>query len=263
MGLSFSTLTRKQMGFIRSLHHKKYRRLHRSFIVEGKKSVMAFLAAGFEPVHILATSRFVEGHGLWAKEYEGLLVLVPADRLGQLGAFKENRDVLLVARQRREVTLPLGFKRLLLLDGIQDPGNLGTMIRVAAWYGLDGIVCSPVTVDCYNLKVVQASMGALATMPVLYEPLVPFIEKMKGVGVPIIGAVLSGADISYEKLPERACLLMGNEAHGIASELFPHLTNRVTIPSYGAMESLNVAVATAVLCDRWLAGEVVASGLDG
>jgi TrmH family RNA methyltransferase len=133
------------------------------------------------------------------------------------------------------------------LDSIRDPGNLGTIIRLCDWFGINQLVCSEDTVDCYNPKVIQATMGSIARVQINYTDLTNFIKESK---LPIYGASLSGENIYKHTLPEKVILVMGNEANGISSEINSLLTNRITIPQYGEQqdtESLNVASATAIL----------------
>lgn len=133
----------------------------------------------------------------------------------------------------------------LVLDGIQDPGNLGTIIRTANWFGYKHIFCSPNTVDAYNPKTVQAAMGALSQVEIIYTPLFALLSDAK---IPVYGALLNGQNIYKTQWPTHAFVVFGNEGSGISSEILSLITKPVTIPSIGSTESLNVAVSTAIFC---------------
>jgi len=144
-----------------------------------------------------------------------------------------------------KATISKGFT--LILDGIQDPGNLGTIIRTADWYGITDIICSPTTADCFQHKVVQACMGSLFRTYIYYTDLETYIAQHKPY---IIGAALDGQNIKDTKLPKDGCLLIGSEGQGISANLLPYLNLKVSIPRIGKAESLNAAVATGILLDR-------------
>ncbi len=133
----------------------------------------------------------------------------------------------------------------LVLDGVQDPGNMGTIIRTADWFGFKDIICSKDTVDIYNPKVVQATMGSLARMNIWYTDLEEILHKSD---TPIFGALLNGENIFKVDWPEKGFLIFGSEGNGISPKILPYLTHPVTIPGYGQTESLNVAVSAAICC---------------
>lgn len=140
---------------------------------------------------------------------------------------------------------------ILVMDAIRDPGNLGTIIRLSDWFGVVKIVCSLDTVDCYNSKVVQATMGSIARVPIQYRDL---SEYLMNASLPIYGGVLNGENIYTLKMPKKAIVVLGNEAKGISDEIMSLITNKVTIPQFGASqktESLNVATATAILLSEF------------
>jgi TrmH family RNA methyltransferase len=132
---------------------------------------------------------------------------------------------------------------------VNDPGNLGTILRIADWYGIKKIVASKKTVDIYNSKVISATKGSFARVQVYYLDLVSFFKTEKG--IPVLGADLEGADVHTYKFPQKAFLLMGSESHGIHPDLEKNITQKITIPRYGTAESLNVGIATAVILDNW------------
>ena len=140
---------------------------------------------------------------------------------------------------------------VLVLDDIKDPGNLGTIIRLCDWFGVEQLVCSNETVDCYNAKVVQATMGSLTRVSIIYEELIPFF---KNTSLPVYGALLDGKNVYKSKLPKDAILVMGNESNGISTAIIDLIPNKITIPRFGNLqqtESLNAATATAILLSEF------------
>jgi TrmH family RNA methyltransferase len=148
------------------------------------------------------------------------------------------------ALERAAGTFKHDLTRMSVFDGVQDPGNMGTILRLADWFGIQSIVCSNDTVDCYNPKVIQASMGAIFRISVRYTDLQTFLSEAK---VPVYGALLNGETYSDVRYDTNGILLMGNEGNGISEALLPLVTKAVTIPRIGEAESLNVATATAIL----------------
>ncbi|WP_369410251.1 RNA methyltransferase [Hufsiella ginkgonis] len=145
--------------------------------------------------------------------------------------------------------LPESFKQTftLMLDDIQDPGNLGTIIRTADWFGFDRVICSPGTVEAYNPKVVQATMGSLARIDVMYDELVPLLRDAQ---IPIYGALLKGTSIYQTRFGREGIVVLGNEGNGLSDEVKKLVTHQVTIPRFGQAESLNVAVSAAIFCTK-------------
>lgn len=233
-------ISKTQIKLVKSLQLKKHRDETGLFVAEGEKCVEE-LRKGFELVHL-----YREGENATRLEIEQLSGLRTPQ--GVIGVFKksehsdyseysENSDLLLV------------------LDGIQDPGNLGTIIRTCDWFGVRTILCSPDTADCYNPKVVQATMGALARVQIHYVDLPSFL---KDTNLPIFGTLLDGRDMYEElkregvnELKSEAIIIMGNEGNGISQAVRPFITHPLRIPSYPkdaeTSESLNVAIATAIV----------------
>lgn len=233
-------ISKAKIKWVRSLQQKKHREQESVFVVEGEKMVQeGWLQAGAEV--------------LLAVVHKDALHLVPSDadfpiflagnaEMEQLSAFKTPNKLLAVFK--RPVSQPISEGFQLALDSIQDPGNMGTILRLADWFGIRDIVCSETTVDCYNPKVIQASMGAVFRIRVHYRPLLPYLQQS---GLPVFGALLNGENYTKVSYPGEGILLMGNEGNGISSELLPVITQPVTIPRLGEAESLNVAAATAIL----------------
>ncbi|MDH6342383.1 TrmH family RNA methyltransferase [Parabacteroides sp. PFB2-12] len=243
-------ISKNRVKLIRSLEKKKQRNELGLFLAEGNKLVADMLPA-FEAELILAKSSWLATQGdLPARE------LLDADEedIRKASLLKNPQDVIAVFRQPDwsiETVDPAG-QLVLALDGVQDPGNLGTIIRIADWFGLESIVCSPDTADLFNPKVVQATMGALARVKVFYTDLTEWLSQQQEKGVSIYGTLLDGEDIYRKKLTETGILIMGNEGKGISPEIEALVNEKLFIPSYPAgrdtSESLNVATATAIVC---------------
>ena len=245
-----NTLTQKALAFIRKLRYKKYRIIHHCFIAEGIRAVSTLLASSYSPLYLVVTSRFSETQAPFAKRYQTILHTVSSKQFGKLSSLRTPQGILLVVKDKPlPLITPTSNQMLLMLDNIQNPGNLGTILRIANWYGIAHIIASPNTVDHHNPKVVQSSMGFIPQ--VHYTPLLPYVKKAREKQLPIIGAVMNGNNLHQYTLPYTGCLIIGNETHGIHSTLLPYLDHRITIPCYGQVDSLNAAMATAIICDRW------------
>ena len=233
-------ISKTQIKLIKSLQQKKYRDEAGLFVAEGEKCVEE-LRKGFELVHF-----YREGENATRTEIEQLSSLRTPQ--GVIGVFKKSE-------YSEKSEYPENSDLLLVLDGIQDPGNLGTIIRTCDWFGVRTILCSPDTADCYNPKVVQATMGALARVHVHYLDLPSFL---KNTTLPVYGTLLDGRDM-YEALKseggkdlkKEGIIIMGNEGNGISQAVRPFITRPLRIPSYPkdaeTSESLNVAIATAIV----------------
>lgn len=246
-------LTRAQARYIRQLKGKKCRLQENAFLVEGKKSVFDLLASDYMTQMVVTTPDFLTSEqAFFAKETLPILT-TSSEELSKISSLQQNEKVLAVATMKPNQPLTITpNERALVLDTINDPGNLGTIMRIANWYGIQKIICSPTTVDRYNSKVIQASMGSFTQVESYYTPLAPFLEKINR---PVIGAVLGTTHYLHTTtLPKEGILVLGNESHGISSELYPFFTQKVTIQPHGKARSLNVAIATAVICERWVTG---------
>ena len=233
---------------IRALALKKFRDAQGLFVAEGNKTVSELLTV-FDCEWLIA-------HPRWLATREDIpvkeLIQAGDDDIRKLSLLKTPQDVLAVFREplyALEEADPAS-QLVLALDGIQDPGNLGTIIRLACWFGIEHIVCSPDTADVFGPKTVQATMGALARVKVHYSNLDDYIEINKS--VPVYGAFLDGKNIYREKLSPNGIIVMGNEGSGIRPEIEILIRERLYIPPYPTgrktTESLNVAMATAIVC---------------
>jgi TrmH family RNA methyltransferase len=241
-------LSKSQISLLTSLQHKKFRREHGFFLVEGYKSVIEFISSGYQVDSIYHTpaiapkmlnlSRKINFQEISMKDIE------------KISTLKTPQDVIGLIKIPIWATLnynSLKKKFSLVLDNIQDPGNMGTIIRTADWFGITDIICSEDTVDVYNPKVVQATMGSLARVNVYYASLE---EVLPQTGLPIFGAMLDGENIYNSNFGTEGLLIMGNEGNGISPAIERLITTKITIPRAGKAESLNVAIATAILCSE-------------
>lgn len=237
-------VSKNQIKLITRLHLKKYRQEDRLFIAEGVKVIRELLNAGYV-LEILA-----QREELFTEVPTQLSLLVSEEEMKKLTALSSPSPALAVFRQPQEQPFPeTGF--FVALDDIRDPGNMGTILRLCDWFGVDGLICSKGTVELYNPKVVQATMGSLTRIPVQYVDLPSYLAQSK---LPVIGTDMQGEVIYTAELPQSGILVMGNEANGMSAEVEAVLTSVVSIPRFGKTqqtESLNVATATSILLSEW------------
>ena len=237
-------LSKAKIKFVKSLQIKKYRKQEQSFIVQGAKSVQELLESDFETLMIVGTGQFLDTLSVKGVE----LITAKEAEIGELGEFQSNDAVLAVARMKQNTEPQLnqdGFT--LVLDDIRDPGNLGTILRTADWYGIKVVIASPETADFYNPKVISATMGSFTRIGFYTTELVPVLSKST---TKIYGAYLEGKNVHEEKFSAGGLIVIGNESRGIAPELEKFITDKITIPRFGKAESLNAAIATAIICDN-------------
>lgn len=246
----FKRIATSQAKYIKSLRCKKGRIRANSFLLEGEKNVQLLLTSHYHITLLVATNTFLTKYAHLLNNSTMEVLAIDRAALTHLSALEENYTALAVA------TIPLSQAfycdtqpYTLVLDNIQNPGNLGTIIRLADWYGLGGIVCSPTTVELYNPKVLQASMGSFINVPVHYTDLPSYLAAAT---VPIIGTFTSGQSIHAKETiyPAEGLIVIGNEVHGIHATLLPYIQHKLTIPRYGYAESLNAALAAAIVCDN-------------
>ncbi len=239
-------LSKSQVSFVRLLHHKKNRKEHQLFIVEGIKSVSEFINSGYLVNNVYATGNVMPKLVNLSQKVK-VTEITPTD-INKMSTLATPQQVLAVVQIPVSKTISSGdFKGsyTLALDGLQDPGNLGTILRTADWFGIKQIICSEDCVEVYNPKVVQASMGSLSRMNVHYCSLSALLQKIR---VPVYAATLNGKLITETVFGNEGVIVFGNEGNGIRPELINLISNRVTIPGSGRAESLNVAVSVALLC---------------
>lgn len=244
-------ISKSRLQFIASLRQKKQRREHGLFTAEGSKCVIDTIDA-FELHTLVATDEWVEAHSDVAKSVDGLLFTASHAEMQRLSQLSSTPDVAAVYHVSRpcgdEWFDGIDNRLTLVLDGVQDPGNLGTIIRTADWFGIHHILASPATADLYNLKTVQSTMGAISRVKMLYAEVVPVVRRFPS--LPVYGTQLDGDDIYNARLGRCGFIVMGNEGQGITPSVREIVTHGLRIPSYPAgavaSESLNVASATAI-----------------
>lgn len=241
-------LSKNKIKYIRSLEQKKYRKEEKAFLAEGHKLV-GDLSGHFECRLVAATSTWLESHpDIKADE----IVEVSEEELKKASLLKTPQDVLAVFRipETNPGTRDIAGSLCLALDDVQDPGNLGTILRTADWFGIRHVFCSIGTADAYNPKTVQATMGALARVRIHYCDLKDLIGTLPD--MPVYGTFLDGKNIYGQELTPHGLIVMGNEGKGISQEMEKLVNRRLLIPNYPqgeeTSESLNVATATAIVC---------------
>lgn len=238
-------LSKRQIKYFKSLQLKKYRDQERLFMVEGAKGVEEVLNSTFQVNTLIGTEAFLNNNSKEdIQQFE-----VKEDVLAQVGTFKSNNSAIAIVEMKDQPTFQAPQKGLtLVLDDVRDPGNLGTIIRIADWYGIEKIICSEQTADLYNPKVVNSTMGSFTRVELSYQNLA---ELLRNVDLPIYGALLNGKDIYQEALIQDALIVMGNESRGISEQIQRFVSHPILIPGRGGAESLNVAVSTAVVLDNF------------
>jgi TrmH family RNA methyltransferase len=239
-------LSKSQISLLKSLQHKKERNEYGQFLVEGYKSVIEFINSPYKVEAIYHVASFDPKMLNLSQKIN--LYNVSVTDIEKISSLKTPQVVVALVKKPEHLRLnnqKLRQKFSLVLDGVQDPGNLGTIIRTADWFGIDNIICSEDTVDAYNPKVVQASMGSLARVNVHYTDLSLFLPQ---VGLPVFGAMLNGENIYTTQFGCEGLIVMGNEGNGMRPEIEALISKAVTIPRAGKAESLNVGIATALFC---------------
>lgn len=240
-------ITKETVKQVRQLHQKKFRTAEQLFIIEGIKMLEEALRFNPQCIQAIYVSEKLELPFVVPNEK---LTVVTDKVLRQLSTLKNPQGIVAVCRQFNAEIDQKTFS--IALDRIQDPGNMGTILRLAAWFGVKQIIASPDSVDQFNPKVVQASMGAIFNVSVIYTDLKEFLSQCD---VPVYGALLSGENVYTQKLKPEGIILMGNEGNGISDALLPFITSQLHIPKFGEGESLNVAMATGVFLSEFCRGE--------
>ena len=233
-------ISKSQIKLINSLERKKHRDELRLFVAEGEKLIVDLLPH-FE-LHTLYTTTAVFAQAEMVSDVEMRKITHLNTPSTALGIFHQKRTSLDIDRINSSLSL--------VLDDIQDPGNMGTIIRIADWFGIRHVICSPNCVDVYNSKTIKSTMGAIARVDVIYTPLLPFLNQVKA---PVYGTFMDGKNIYAEVLETCGLIVMGNEGGGISADVERCITSRLTIPSFGdkSSESLNVAMATSIVCSEF------------
>jgi len=230
------SITKNEIKLIKSLGQKKVRHQEQLFLVEGIKGIREFLDSEFELYQLFATDAI----------FDAETTLISAKDLQRISALKSPNTAVAIFRMPKSKSQKES-SLILALDDVRDPGNLGTIIRLCDWFGIEHLVCSLETVDCYNPKVVQATMGSLTRVQIDYVDLENYLKQSK---LKTYGTFMDGNSVYSEVLPNEGIIIMGNEANGISSAIESLVDKKIGIPRFGnlkATESLNVATATAIV----------------
>jgi RNA methyltransferase, TrmH family len=238
-------LSKSTIKFIKSLQVKKYRKQEQCFVVQGAKSVLELLNSDFEVTAVYGTSKFLHE----VKIPSAIVVTEASEKeLEAAGEFQSNNTALAIARMKpNEPPIIAPDEYALVLDDIRDPGNLGTIIRTADWYGMSRLIVSEETADFYNSKVITATMGSFTRVSIYYTDLPVFLSNL---AAPVYGAFLDGENVHQKQFAKGGYVVIGNESLGISAGVERFITEKITIPRFGEAESLNAAIATAVILDN-------------
>lgn len=239
-------LTAHKIKIIQSLDKRKFRQKYNLFLVEGNKNIKELLNSGYKILNLYSINPASLNFD------ENLMTEITAAELKRISFLQHPKDSIAVCEIKENMEIDSGIN--IILDGVQDPGNLGTIIRLADWFGIEQIVCSEDTADYYSPKVIQASMGSFTRVNIVYRNISEFVEKSKN---PSFGADMVGESIYQFKFPEKFNLVLGNEGNGISEAIENLLNEKITIPRFGklkATESLNVSMAAGIILGEIFSG---------
>jgi TrmH family RNA methyltransferase len=246
-------ISKNKIKYIQSLQDKKVRDEEHLYVIEGDKLIKEYLRSGMKLRLLAAEPEFIDS--LLPKEKATIDEIEPASYkdLERMSSLKTPHNAIATVSISRDISDPMKIMDSLYiaLESVQDPGNLGTIIRAAAWFGLRHIVCSINCADVYNPKVIQASMGAILNVKVHYYDLYSLLNEVRKKGLPVYGTFLEGESVYASKLGNRGIILLGNESRGISDDLLPFITTRLVIPKFSSsiygVDSLNVGMAASVV----------------
>lgn len=242
-------LSKSQLKYIQSLHHKKFREEHKAFLTEGTKMLEEALEFAYDKIErIFAVPDWLSEHSSLLDSCQSLLQEISPREMEKISSLHTAPGVLLLMKQP-DPAIHAYSGLTLVLDAIRDPGNLGTIIRSADWFGVKNIICGTGTADAYNPKVIQSSMGSIFRVHLEYTDLLPVFEKHSE--IPVVVSHLAGLDLPKVAWPKDAFLVIGNESKGVADEIAEKASVKIKIPGYGHAESLNASIATAILLYAW------------
>lgn len=248
-------LGKNKIKLLRSLQQKKYRKKYNLFYVEGIKNTREILKSGWEVMEIIGTPQLLQQVENIKKGITNSTI-TPGE-YKKISGLKTPPDIMVVCKIPELAVDPGAIENSLnlVLDSVTDPGNLGTIIRTAHWFGIQNIICSLSCVDVFNPKVVQSAMGSITHINIIYTNLIPFLEKQKSKGHAIYGAFLKGTSLYQTQLSKKGFLVLGNESNGISSDVEETITQKLHIPQFtnstDNMDSLNVSIACAVFCSEF------------
>lgn len=249
-------LTKKTIKLIKSLEHKKHREIENLFVAEGSKIVLDFIKSKLKVVHLCARPEWIEEYEKSIKDLKDQIIEVDESEMKKISHLHTPSPVLATFKIENKEIFNFdnnAISIILFLDGIQNPGNLGTLIRTADWFGIKNIVCSNNSVDCYNPKVIQSTMGSLARVNILYSDMDVFSQTVP-TDFAIIGAYMEGTAINSFVFPSKTILVIGSEGKGISLNTASYITHKISIPrlsqdkEMNSIESLNASIAGAIIC---------------
>ncbi len=241
-------LTNKQIKLINSLHSKKGRKENDLFLVEGEKSILELVKSDFVIDFFVLNESQVSLADKIGQICKSPIYFLDAESIQKLSTLVNNEIGVAVVQQKKFPSFQIQDRFTIVLDGIRDPGNLGSIIRICDWYGLKQLVLSEDCTEFYNPKVIISSMGSFSRIEFTYVDLPTFFKENKEYKK--IGAVLNGDNIHHYQFPDKGFIILGNESNGIREGIIQSLDERITIPSFGKAESLNVGISTAVIVDN-------------
>jgi TrmH family RNA methyltransferase len=246
-------LSNAQIKLIRSLEQKKYRNINSLYIAEGEKIVAEILQGNYNFDKVYVTEEWLNNHYDLYQQKQELITVISPKELEKISLLKTPNQALALLPVVYTSLHNANFNKQLniVLDSIQDPGNMGTIMRIADWFGINNIICSENCVDVYNPKVIQATMGAFLRVNVFYTELKSFFENDKPQGMKVYGALLNGENIYTANLAQDGFILLGNESKGVDERLATYIDSTILIPKFGNAESLNVSVAAGIICSEF------------
>ena len=240
-------ISKNKIKFVKSLQKKKFRLESKCFVVESSKNVNEILNSNYKVQQIYATKNWIEKHNI---RDDVSINQVNQNELQRISSLKTASDVLAVVHIPTKENY-FDFSGInIVLDDVKDPGNLGTIIRICDWFGVKNIYCSKETVDVYNPKVIQSTMGSISRVNVIYTDIKKMIQEID-LNVKVYGAVMDGDDISQIKVNKNSLIVFGNESNGISKEIKDVISERITINKIGEAESLNVASSAAIILNKF------------
>ena len=251
----FLMIGKNKLKLIKLLAQKKYRLKEQSFLAEGDKIVLEVLESDIQVKELFATSDFISENKKYLHHAAQVIESTSAE-IKKASLLQQPQNCLAICQLPSQPQVPSNPKGIFLfLDGIRDPGNLGTIIRTCDWFGMNYLFCSPDTVDVFNPKVIQASMGSFARVKTIYTPFDALSIYLQKTEIRVYGTFLEGKNIYTENLPENALIVLGNEGRGIRKEVAGKINLPLNIPSFNQAEkkaeSLNVAVSAAIVCNEF------------
>lgn len=243
-------ISKVKIKHVQSLQEKKKRYSEKLFVVEGKKSLLEIWNSSFQIMELYVTKDFFyEIEHLQTNNIKNIFIISQNELNSISFLMKNNTGIAIVKMPESPFSLPHADEWTIFLDSISDPGNIGTIIRIADWYNIQKIYASPDTTDIFSPKVVQACMGSITRVHFFYTPLIPILGQKQ---CTVYGATLDGESLHNTAFQKKGILLVGNESKGISQECISFIDKKITIPKFGNAESLNVAVATGIICDAFM-----------